>query len=411
MAGHAHASALPAAADVTLGARHPLARLVWPAAAVGVLGVVAAAFLAGAGEAGRGWAGYLVAFLYFLSLSLGGLFFVLVLHATRAGWGVVVRRVAEHLAATLPVFALLFVPLVFAAPELFSWFSPEAVAADALLAAKAPYLDPTFFWLRSAFYLASWALLGWWFRRASLAQDVSRDPAATRRMQMLAAPALLVYAVTQTFAAFDWVMSLDPHWYSTIFGVYFFAGSVIAVCAVLALAGMALERGAGGARGPLAGLVTAEHYHDVGKLLFGFVVFWAYIAFSQFMLIWYGNIPEETLWFAHRWHHGWKAMSVALVIGHFVLPFFFLLPRATKRRRGLLAAAAVWMLLVHWLDLYWLVVPAVSVESAAPHLVDLVAFVGVGGVWLAAFAWLVAGRAAVPVADPRLAESLSFENM
>jgi hypothetical protein len=309
------------------------------------------------------------------------------------------------------VFALLFVPLVVAAPALFSWFSAETVATDPLLAAKSPYLDPTFFWLRAAFYLVVWALLGWWFRRASLAQDVSADPAATRRLQMVAAPALLLYAITQTFAAFDWIMSLDPHWYSTIFGVYFFAGSTVGVFAVLALAGMALERPAAGGRGPLAGLITIEHYHDLGKLLLSFVVFWAYIAFSQFMLIWYGNIPEETLWFAHRWHHGWKAVSVALAVGHFVLPFFFLLLRVAKRRRPLLAAGALWMLLAHWLDLYWLVVPAVSPEHAMPQLTDLLAFVGVGALWLAAWAALVAGRAAVPVGDPRLAESLSFENM
>jgi hypothetical protein len=409
MAAHAHQRPLPAVEQVTLDRRHPLARAVWPAAAAGVVAIAVVA-LAGGGTA-RAWAGYLVAFLFFLSLSLGGLFFVLTLHASRAGWGVVVRRLGEHLAATLPLFALLFVPLVFAAPELFSWFSPEARAADELLAKKAAWLDPTFFWLRAVFYLLSWGVLGWWFRRASLAQDVSRDPGATRRMQTIAAPALLLFAVTQTFAAFDWVMSLDPHWYSTIFGVYFFAGSAVGVCAVLALGAMALERPAAGGRGPLAGLVTIEHYHDLGKLLFAFVVFWAYIAFSQFMLIWYGNIPEETLWFAHRWHHGWEVASTALAVGHFALPFFFLLLRQAKRRRGLLAAAAVWMLVFHWLDLYWLVVPAVAPESAAPHWVDLVAFVGVGALWLAAWAGLVAGRAAVPVADPRLGESLSFENM
>jgi hypothetical protein len=322
-----------------------------------------------------------------------------------------VRRLAEHLAATLPVFAVLFVPLVFAAPEMFPWFSPAKVAADELLTAKAPYLDPTFFWLRSAGYLASWSLLGWWFRRVSLAQDVSGDPEATRRLQRVAAPAIALYAVTVTFAAFDWVMSLDPHWYSTVFGVYFFAGSAVGLFAVLSLLAMALERPTDGRRGPLAGLVTVEHYHDLGKLLLAFVVFWAYIAFSQFMLIWYGNIPEETLWFAHRWHHGWKTASMALAVGHFVLPFFVLLSSKVKRRRPLLAAAAVWMLLFHALDLYWLVIPALSADSAAPRLTDLVAFLGVGAVWLAALGWMLARRAAVPLADPRLAESLSFENM
>ncbi|HEX2164426.1 MAG TPA: hypothetical protein VHM02_10795 [Thermoanaerobaculia bacterium] len=409
MGGHPHHAPPPSATEVTLPKRHPLARLVWPAAIAGVVLVAAVAFLAG-GDPQRVWGGYLVAYLYFLTLSLGGLFFVLALHACRAGWGVVVRRLAEHLAATLPVFALLFVPLAFAAPHLFSWFSPEARQADHLLSLKAPYLDPGFFWARAAVYLVAWSLLGWWFRRASLAQDASGEPRATRRMQTVAAPAIVVYALTFTFAAFDWVMSLDPHWYSTIFGVYLFAGAAVGVCAVLSLAAMWLERPAGGARGPLAGLVTIEHYHDLGKLLLAFVVFWAYVAFSQFMLIWYGNIPEETLWFFHRWEHGWKPVSIALAVGHFGLPFFVLLLRVVKRRRPLLAAISVWMLVVHYLDLYWLIVPALSPESPAPRLADLVAFAGVGAVWLAAWGWLLAGRAAVPVADPRLAESLSFEN-
>lgn len=409
MAGHHAALPLPTAAETTPPERHPWRRLVWPAAAVGALAIAAVALLAG-GDPERAWGGYLVAFLYFLTVSLGGLFFVLALHACRAGWGVVVRRLAEHLSATLVVFPLLFLPLVFAAPHLFSWFSPEARQADHLLALKAPYLEPGFFWVRAAIYLLAWALLGWWFRRASLAQDASGDPRATRRMQTVAAPAILVYALTLTFAAFDWVMSLDPHWYSTIFGVYLFAGAAVGVLAVLSLAAMWLERPAGGARGPLAGLVTIEHYHDLGKLLFAFVVFWAYIAFSQFMLIWYGNIPEETLWFLHRWEHGWRPVSIALAAGHFGLPFFVLLLRVVKRRRPLLAAVAVWMLLVHYVDLYWLAIPALSPESPAPRLTDLLAFLGVGAVWLAAWGWLVARRAAVPVADPRLAESLAFEN-
>jgi hypothetical protein len=200
-------------------------------------------------------------------------------------------------------------------------------------------------------------------------------------------------------------MSLDPHWYSTIFGVYVFAGSTMGILALLVLLGIAFER-----RGPLAGVVTAEHYHDLGKLLFAFVVFWAYIGFSQFMLIWYANMPEETIWYRHRLEHGWERVTVALVLGHFVLPFFFLLSRDVKRRRGTLAAAALWLLAMHYVDLYWLVMPAVS-ESFRPHWLDLVTLVGVGGLALGAFGWLVRRPALVPVADPRLPESLSFENM
>jgi hypothetical protein len=406
----AHAQRAQVAAEaVAVPERHPLRRTVWPAAAVGVAGMAAFALLAG-GDPRRAWAGYLVAFFFFLTVALGGLFFVLVHHVTRAGWGVVVRRLAEHLAATLPLFALLFAPLALGAEQLFPWFDGAAAAGDELLAAKAPWLAPGFFWARAALYLGCWGLLAWWFRRRSLAQDAAGDPAITRRLQALSAPALLVFAVTITFASFDWIMSLDPHWYSTIFGVYVFAGSAMAVFATLALAAMFLERGRRRG-GPLAGLVNAEHYHDLGKLLFAFVVFWAYIAFSQFMLIWYGNLPEETVWYAHRWEHGWRGVSIALAVVHFAIPFFALLPRATKRRRGLLAAAALWLLAAHYLDLYWLVMPAVSPESPAPGLAHLAAFAGVGGLFVAVWARLVVGRAVIPLGDPRLAESLSFENM
>jgi hypothetical protein len=381
---------------------------VWPAAAVGVVGLAACFLLAGRDP--LAWAAYLVAYVYFLTLALGGLFFVLLHHVTRSGWSVVVRRLAEHLAATLPLFALLFLPVALGAGQLFPWFGRAATSGDELLAAKAPWLSPGFFWVRAAVYLTIWSLLAWWFRRRSLAQDATGDPATTRRLQALAAPGLIAFALTLTFASFDWLMSLDPHWYSTIFGVYVFSGSALAVFAVLPLAAMLLERGRRPG-GPLAGLVTAEHYHDLGKLLFAFVVFWAYIAFSQFMLIWYGNLPEETLWYAHRWQHGWRGVSVALALAHFAVPFFFLLPRASKRRRPLLAAAAGWLLAAHYLDLYWLVMPAVSPASPVPHLAHLAAFVGVGGLFAAAWARLAAGPALVPVRDPRLGESLSFENM
>jgi len=411
---HAPARRL-SAAEVSLPERHPLRKAGLVAAAAGALAVAAVLALA-AGDPRQALASYLVAFLYWLSIALGGLFFNLAMLASRAGWCVVVRRLAEHLAGTLWLYALLFVPLAVGAAYVWPWWGGADPAADPILAGKAGWLDPGFFWLRSAVYLAAWALLGWWFRRRSLAQDASGDPGVTRRLQALAAPAILVYALTQTFAAFDWIMSLDPHWYSTIFGVYFFAGQAVAIFSLLALLAMALERGGkaeGGERrpGPLAGVVTVEHYHDLGKLLFAFVVFWAYIAFSQFMLIWYANIPEETVWYAHRLEHGWEGATWALAIGHFVLPFFFLLPRGVKRKRSTLAAAAVWMLVVHYLDLYWLAMPAIHPEGFRPHLLDLVALLGIGGLALGALAFALARPALVPIGDPRLPESLSFENM
>jgi hypothetical protein len=395
-----------AAARVSLPDKHPLRLLVPAGAGVGVLALVAT-FALGLAHPHELWVWYLLAFLYWLTLALGGLFFVLVQFATRAGWSVAVRRVAEHVAGTLPLFVLLFVPLAFAVPELFHWSDAEAVAADPLLAGKHGYLNAPFFLVRAALVLAAWAALGWWFRRRSVAQDAAADPRTTRLLQSVSAPALIVFAVSLTVASFDWIMSLDPHWYSTIFGVYVFSGCAVAVFALVPLLAIALE----GRGGPLEGVVTAEHYHDLGKLLFGFVVFWAYIAFSQYMLVWYGNIPEETIWYAHRLEHGWEAVTVALALAHFVVPFFYLLLRRTKRNRALLAAACVWLLAAHGLDLYWLVMPAVHPEGVAFSLLGPLAWLGVGGLVAAALGWLLRRPAAVPVGDPRLPESLSFENM
>jgi hypothetical protein len=201
-------------------------------------------------------------------------------------------------------------------------------------------------------------------------------------------------------------MSLDPHWYSTIFGVYYFSGSVVGILALMLVLLVWLQ-----GKGAMARSVTDEHYHDLGKLLFGFTAFWAYIAFSQFMLIWYGNIPEETIWYAHRWEHGWEHLSVALAIGHFVVPFFFLLPVGVKRRRPLILIASCWMLFMHYLDLYWLVMPSFRPEQGLhPHILDLTTLIAVGGVFAGVLGILMRRSSLIPVRDPRLAESLAFEN-
>jgi hypothetical protein len=218
-------------------------------------------------------------------------------------------------------------------------------------------------------------------------------------------PALIVFALSVTFAAFDWIMSLDPHWYSTIFGVYFFAGCVVCSFAGLTVLALALTRS-----GYLRHSITVEHFHDLGKLLFAFMVFWSYIAFAQFFLIWYGNIPEETVWFLERLDDGWKPLTILLAVGHFGLPFLYLVPRTIKRRRPLLLAGAAWMLLVHLLDLHWLVMPALHDGGPGFLLLELFALAGVGGAAVAVLGWLLVGAPLVPVRDPRLLESLAFEN-
>ncbi|HSR52180.1 MAG TPA: hypothetical protein VLV83_15225 [Acidobacteriota bacterium] len=401
--------------EISIPQDHPWARMPMIAGGVGIVFLAVSLIWGLSGSSQQLWNSYLVACLFFISLGLGCMFFVLATLASRAGWSVAVRRLAEHGMATLPVLGVLMLPLLFLGlHDLYHWTHHEAVEADPLLRAKSGYLNEPFFLIRSIFYIVAWTLVAWWFRKESMRQDEAGDPAITRKLQARSAPALIVFGVTLTFASFDWIMSLDPHWYSTIFGVYFFAGSFLGALALLVLLIIRLQ-----ARDLLTSVVTYEHFHDLGKLLFGFVVFWAYIAFSQFMLIWYGAIPEETLWYAHRWEHGWREVSIFLAAGHFALPFFFLLPISIKRRKITIAVASVWLLLVHYIDLYWLVMPSrtTTVDGVAgalgfhPHLLDLTCLIGVGGVFLGALAYLMRRPKLVPMRDPRLAESLSYENI
>jgi len=411
MSGPSHDPAVPAAelraSALWLPAGHPWRRLpgIGLAMAAAGLGGSLAFGLADPAARTQLWHSWLVGALFVLSVALGGLFFVLLQHATQAGWSVVVRRLAEHAMATLPFLALLFVPLLFGLGDLFHWSHADAVAGDPLLTHKRPYLNVPFFVLRTAAYFAVWSALAIWFGRQSRLQDRSGEHETTRRLRRASAPGLLLFALTVTFAAFDWLMSLDPHWYSTIFGVYFFSGSTVGILAFLSLVAIAARRA-----GLLSEVISAEHLHDLGKLLFAFVAFWAYIGFSQFFLVWYGNLPEETGFFAVRLSGSWRAASILLAVGHFVVPFFFLLPRTIKRHEGALAAASGWLLLMHLLDLHWLVMPNLHAAGISLGLLDGAALIGSVGAFLAAFGWSLRRSALVPIGDPRLPESLLFEN-
>jgi hypothetical protein len=374
------------------------------AALVGVAALVASVALAAATPGGwhRFFFAYLVAFAYVLSLALGSLYFVILHHLTNAGWSVVVRRIAEAFAGAFPFFAVLALPLLAGVRELYPWANGTA---GHLTHGKAVYLSVPFFVARWVVYLAVWAVVARFFVGKSIEQDASGEPLLSVRMKRASPPAMLALAATLTFAAFDMLMSLDPGWTSTIFGVYYFAGGAVAVYALLPVSAFLLQRA-----GLLRGSVTVEHYHDLGKLLFGFVIFWAYIAFSQLMLQWYANIPEETHWFVARESHGWGWVGLILIFGNFLLPFLVLLSRSPKRRPAVLAAVAGWLLVMHLVDLYWLVMPAASPSDAVPHLVDVTVFIGLVGLFVASAAFVVRGRSLVPERDPRLAESLSFEN-
>src|SRR5688572_17544797 len=391
--------------QATIPAGHRWNSLPLLGGAVALVGVVGCAIL-GPGNPKQFFYSWLVSFLFFCSLALGGLFFVLIQYASQGGWGIVLRRIGETIFVTLPVMAVLFVPLLFGLHDLYEWSHHEAVERDALLRWKAPFLNVPFFLVRAGLYFVIWSVIAVMYYRGSRGQDVTGDPAVSARLRRLAGPALIVLALTQTFAAIDWIMSLTPHWYSTMFGVYFFAGSFVGFIALLSVVVVAMR-----SAGLLDTMISAEHLHDVGKFLFAFTAFWAYIAFSQFFLMWYANMPEETIWYKARIEGSWKIVSVVLMAGHFGAPFLYLMGRAVKRKGWTLALGGAWLLIMHFLDLYWQVMPTLHPEGIRPSVLDMAAFVAVGGCFVAAASWLMRRQALVPIRDPRLAESLAFENL
>ncbi len=353
---------------------------------------------------------YITAYMFFLSLSLGGLFFVLVQHATRAGWSIVVRRLSENVMITLPLMAVLLLPILVGVHDVFEWSHENVVANDAVLTAKQPYLNTGSFYIRAFVFIAIWSILSLAYHRWSTSQDRASDPIRfSDRMTWMAPLGLILFGLSLTFAAFDYMMSLDPHWFSTVFGVYYFAGCVLVIHATLVLLALALQRS-----GYLRGVVTSEHYHDLGKMMFAFTVFWAYIAFSQYMLIWYANVPEETYWYAYRGQGSWLWLSIALPIVRFAIPFFALISRWPKRNPKILAVWAVFILFGELLDMFWLIQPVLPHHHGTHELhvglIDVTTLVGIGGLFLAVVCSATVGRPLVPLRDPRLDESLHHEN-
>jgi hypothetical protein len=382
------------------------------AAAAGVMGLLGAVVLGFLNKDGmqRFFFSYLLSFAYVLSIALGALFFVCIQHLVRSRWSVVIRRVAELLTCGLPALAVLFlvilVPMLMGDHALYKWSNEHLVHQNHLLHEKAGYLNVPFFAIRWVLYFAIWIGAARYFYRTSLEQDKVGGFALSEKMRVAAAPAIMLFAVATCFAAFDLLMSLEPEWFSTMFGVIYFAGCAVSIYALLALVPMWLQK-----RGLLTHTINVEHYHDVGKLLFAFTFFWAYTSFSQFMLIWYANIPEETYWFQGRMYSDWMWVSLVLLFGHFVFPFVCLMSRHTKRRLSSLRFFAGYMLVMHWFDLFWYVMPAYSPDKVPLHLIDAFTLLGIGGFFFAAVAQAATRAPLLPVKDPRLSASLGFENI
>jgi hypothetical protein len=375
----------------------------WAALAVGLV-LCAVGFFAG-GEAFA--SSYLVGFMWATTIALGGLFWPIVWRLTKASWPAATRRHMEWMAAYLLIAAVLFIPVVVKAPDLFHHWMSEEAHHDPILLKKASWLNPTSFYIRAAIYFGIWIGLTLLFRRLSFKQDKTSDNRLTVRAQVLSAPAVLLFAVSLTFAAFDWIMSLSPHWYSTIFGVYVFAGAGLASLSVCGLILVRLR-----SWNVLGKVATVEHQHDLGKMVFGFVVFWAYIGFSQFILIWYANIPEETVYFRLRWYDfdgSWRPWSLLLLFGHFVIPFCFLLSRWTKRVNGAFVAGCTLLVVMHWVDLYWMIKP--NFGASAFGWVDIAGWAGPAGVLFCIVAQQLAKGPVYAIHDPRIPETARMENI
>ena len=360
---------------------------------------------------------YLFAFSVGFTICAGGLFWTLLHHALDADWSVLMRRILESIASCFPVLLLLFIPIAFLfSKELWHWMTTD-LSLDPLLAWKKPFLNEPFFYVRCAFYLLFFSIAGLLYRNLSMRQDLDGDPRITLRLRHTAYGFIPLFVLCLTFAGFDWLMSLDHHWYSTMWGVYLFAGCAQSSMAVLILITNGLVR-----TGHFKGLFTVEHNHIMGMLLFAFTTFWGYISFSQYFLQWYANIPEETWFFVYRNTGSWYWFSIFLVVGHFFIPFLLLLTQPSKRTSWRLCCTAVWIVGMHCVDIYWIIMPNLQLQEARhaghvaattgfhPHLIDLLSLVGVLGILGHTILWLLSRGSIFPARDPRLRDSLAVTN-
>ena len=350
---------------------------------------------------------WLTAFFFFTTLCLGGLFFTILHHLVRASWSTGLRRVAENMAMNIPIMAVCALVLTLGFGDLYHW-STTPLAEDPILEAKASYLNIGSFTTRSVIFFVIWILMALFFRGQSIKQDQSKTTEEAEsynfKMRKWAPLGMLTFALSLTFFAFDWLMSLDHHWFSTMFGVYIFAGTVVSLFATLIVVMLWFN-----ANGILKKTITIGNFHDAGKLLFGFIVFWTYITFCQYYLIWYANIPEEIGWYMLRAQGGWENIGLLIAVGHFILPFWVIMSRHTKRNLTVLGTAAVWMLLMHFVDLYFVVMPTLH-HHLHFHWMDVSAFVGIGGLFVLGFTYWSGKDAIIAHRDPQLVASMEYDN-
>src|SRR5437868_2080377 len=345
---------------------------------------------------------YLVGFIFWIGITLGSLALLMLQHLTGGVWGLIIRRVLEAATRTLPLMVILFVPIIVGLKQIFpKWTSSAFMNQTAALQQKAHFLNPGFFLTRAAIYFAFWSLVALLLNWLSLEHDRADKKVFRKRMQMISGPGLAFLIVSITFASIDWVMSLEPGWTSTIFGLIFVASWSLSALSLTILTMSWLSR-----REPMNAVVQRSHFHDWGNLLLTLVMLWTYFAFSQYLLIWSGNLPEETSWYVARKHGGWGVIALGIVILQFAFPFLTLLSRAAKKSSDRLARLALLILIMRVLDVIWLIEPAYNPERFHLSWMDVVAPIGIGGLWIATFAWQLQKRSLMPINDPQIEQAL-----
>jgi len=375
---------------------HVLHRVQSAALVVGGLGVVGCVVGLFAARAAFFHA-YLVSYLFFLGLGLGSMAILMLQYITGGAWGAVIRRILEAATRTLPFLALLFLPIALGLPHLYEWANPDHVAHDPILQHKSLYLNVPFFLGRAVFYFTAWIGTAYFLNRWSLQQDAGADPRLTRRLEMLSRGGLLLYALTITFASMDWGMSLEPHWFSTLYGVMFMGGQGLATFAfVIPMAALLAERP------PFSRIITPTQFHDLGKLMLAFVMLWGYFALSQYLIIWSANLPEEIPWYLARARGGWEWVAVVLIVVHFAMPFLVLLSRDLKRHARAVSIVALVLIAGRFVDLFWMLRPAVAPEGFSIHWLDVAAAAAIGGTWMWLFVSQLKTRPVLPLNDPAI---------
>ena len=340
---------------------------------------------------------------FLTSVGLGALFFVALEHLVGSVWSTPFRRVFEILSSVLLILPIVALPIYFHAHDIFHWTHADVVASDLILQQKSPYLNMTFFTIRIVGYFAIWILFYWLLSRNSKKQDESKDQKITKTNAKISAIFMPVFALTITFSSIDWMMSLEPHWFSTIFGVYYFSGTVIVSLAVGTLLVVWLNE-----KGLLVKGIIKDHYYSLGALIFAFINFWAYIAFSQYLLIWYANLPEETYWFLQRWEGSWLYFSVFFMIVHFAIPYFVMLSQPSKMDPKRLKIMSLWLAITHILDLYWIVIPTLSPDGFIFGWIEVGFILLAFGIIMVVFNLKARNTNLVAIGDPKLKRGIDF---